>query len=460
MKKYIFFLLIALMVSTRVVFAQITVDGIRYTFNSNNKTAQVIARAGVGYSGTIVIPPFVTYSQKTFKVTGIESQAFGDCPGLTSLTIGENVEKIWPQACWGCSNLTTITILSNALVSTEYSNTSNFRTIFGTQVQKYIIGKSVKSIGKYAFDGCKSLTSVTIPNSVTSIGRSAFQNCTGLTSITIPNTVTYIGWHAFGGCKGLTTITIPNSVTTIEFGTFSACTGLTSVTIPNSVTSIGNEAFHGCTSLMTATIPNSVTSLGNWVFAKCTSLTSITIPNSVTSIGMKAFNACTGLTYFTCEAVTPPELGTDVFMDVPCSSIPLYVPAQSVSDYKAAEQWKNFNPILPIGFVGYTITFNNWDGNELLKLTGVEHGTMPVYTGNTPTRPDDAFYTYTFKGWSPNIVEATQDATYVAVYDEHPRTTDIKEVSAKTDVIKSLRDCKLVIERDGKTYTVQGQEVK
>ena len=85
---------------------------------------------------------------------------------------------------------------------------------------------------------------------------------------------------------------------------------------------------------------------------------------------------------------------------------------------------------------------------------------MPVYTGNTPTRPDDAFYTYTFKGWSPNIVEATQDATYVAVYDEHPRTTDIKEVSAKTDVIKSLRDCKLVIERDGKTYTVQGQEVK
>ena len=59
---------------------------------------------------------------------------------------------------------------------------------------------SVTSIGNGAFEGCRGLTSVTIPNSVTSIGSKAFQNCSALTSITIPNSVTSIGNGAFEGC--------------------------------------------------------------------------------------------------------------------------------------------------------------------------------------------------------------------------------------------------------------------
>jgi hypothetical protein len=54
------------------------------------------------------------------------------------------------------------------------------------------------------FDGCTSLTSVTIPDSVTSIGYRAFCHCTSLTSVTIPDSVTSIGDWAFDGCENVT----------------------------------------------------------------------------------------------------------------------------------------------------------------------------------------------------------------------------------------------------------------
>ena len=155
---------------------------------------------------------------------------------------------------------------------------------------------SVTSIGKYAFNKCRGLKSVTIPNSVTSIGDSAFENCSGLTSVTIPNSVTEIGRYAFENCSGLTLVTIGNSVTSIGDYAFSGCSGLTSVTIGNSVTWIGDYAFRDCSGLTSVTIGNSVTLICGYAFSGCSGLTSVTIGNSVTSIYNGAFEGCSGLT--------------------------------------------------------------------------------------------------------------------------------------------------------------------
>jgi len=182
---------------------------------------------------------------------------------------------------------------------------------------------------------------------VTSIGDSAFSRCYGLTSVTIGNSVTSIGNTAFFGCTGLISVTIPDSVTIIGNGAFNGCNSLTSVEIPDSVTIIGNGAFRSCNSLTSVTIPNSVNSIRSETFYGCNSLTSVEIPDSVTSIGDYAFIHCRGLTSITCKAITPPTIQSNTWTNV-TKSIPVYVPADSVSLYQQAQYWSQFTNIQAI----------------------------------------------------------------------------------------------------------------
>ena len=63
----------------------------------------------------------------------------------------------------------------------------------------------------------------------------------------------------------------------------------------------------------------------------------------------------------------------------------------------------------------YTVTWKN--GDTVLQSTKVAYGTKPAYTGATPTKPATAQYTYSFKGWSPEIVAVTGDTTYTAEFN-------------------------------------------
>ena len=216
---------------------------------------------------------------------------------------GKSVTSIGEYAFYKCTSLTEITIPDSVTSIGEYA----FYKC--TSLTAITIPDGVTSIREGTFSGCTSLTEITIPDSVTYIeGRvpypyygdaGAFEYCTSLTEITIPDSVTSIGEYAFRGCTSLTEITIPDSVTSIGYGTFSGCTSLTEITIPDSVTSIGEYAFRGCTSLTEIKIPDSVTSIGQYAFCVCTSLTEITIPDSVTSIGEGVFFGCTSLTEIT-----------------------------------------------------------------------------------------------------------------------------------------------------------------
>ncbi len=319
------------------------VNGIYYTI-TGDRTVEVAWNPYM-YSGSVIIPAMVSYNGTVYQVKSIDSGAFGECTGLTSVTIPSSITTIEGYTFAGCTGLTSVTIPN-----------------------------SVTSIGDYAFYGCSSLTSVTIPNSVTTIGDAVFVCCSGLTSISVASGNTVYDSRnncnaiietasntLIAGCK---TTVIPNTVTTIGYAAFAGCTSLTSVTIPNSVTTIGIGAFQECSALTSISIPNSVTNIEMSAFYGCNSLTSVTIGSSVTFIGNDAFNGCNSLTSVTCLATTPPTISDDVFYGA-YSNATLYVPAASKDAYQAARGWKNFTNIraVPYDFmvngICYKITGTN-----------------------------------------------------------------------------------------------------
>jgi hypothetical protein len=142
--------------------------------------------------------------------------------------------------------------------------------------------------------------------------------------------VTNIGFGAFQGCKGLTSINIPNSVTRIEYEVFSGCTGLRGIDIPNSVTDIGSVAFSGCTGLTNIAIPNSVISIGGGAFRNCIGLTSIT--SEITepfAVSMDTFQYWDSGKYKPLTAT-------------------LYVPFGTKAKYEATKGWNQFANIVEL----------------------------------------------------------------------------------------------------------------
>lgn len=219
-----------------------------------------------------------------------------------------------------------------------------------------VVNNGVTTIGDWAFYDCKNLSSVTIPSSVTSIKDLAFNGCKALTSITIPNGVESIGQSAFSE-SGLISIALPASINQIHFYAFYKCYSLTAMTVD-----AGNTKFSDIDGVLfnkskteliqypsgkqgEYVVPDGVTTIENYAFYRRTELTSVTIPSSVTKINSCAFAYCSGLTSITCKAGSVPTLGSDVFKNA-TNLAHIYVPKESVDDYKGATGWIDYASII------------------------------------------------------------------------------------------------------------------
>ena len=161
------------------------------------------------------------------SVTSIGGSAFRRCSGLTSIVVEDGntiydsrgncnaiIETNTNKLITGCKN----TIIPNNVTVIESYAFHNCTGLTSIEIPNSVTYFGAEGV----FEGCSGLTSVTIGNGLTGIGYGAFSNCSGLTSIIIPNSVTSILSHAFDGCSSLTSVTVNiNTPLTITSNTFS-----------------------------------------------------------------------------------------------------------------------------------------------------------------------------------------------------------------------------------------------
>ncbi len=169
-----------------------------------------------------------------YQVTSIGNMTFSGCTSLTSVTIARGTTKIGNEAFKNCALLSSITYRGTLeewqaiSTGTDWNTGTGDYTVYcddgeitkGGEVTHYsqglaykvtsdttckitgyigsetevaipenIDGYTVTEIGDYAFYGCSTLMSITIPDSVISIGEVAFCECANLTNITYNGTI-------------------------------------------------------------------------------------------------------------------------------------------------------------------------------------------------------------------------------------------------------------------------------
>ena len=319
----------------------VLIDGIYYSLDEHTGTATVVEGDYSGLSGSIIIPPTVTYGGEDFNVTAIAANAFASCSpySIYTVTLPPTLTRIGDGAF--SSIPTWARIFSHnttppAISSTAFPSGMFFVFVKNDCISAYEEAEGWKDFGKvYEINSFAYFKLYVNDDGFTATVASDWdtQNVTTLDfssgKLTIFNgyqdteyTITEIQGWAFISCDALTSVSLSPYMTTLQGGTFFGCTNLTDITIPESVTEIGQMALYGCTSL-----------------------TNITIPESVASIGDGAFYDCP-LTDVYCCATTPPVISSTGAWTFTCyDTATLHVPVGCVEAYQNAEIWSMFTHI-------------------------------------------------------------------------------------------------------------------
>ena len=255
----------------------------------------------------IVANPYEYYEGNCTQDSILGKHSFSELDKLISVKMPNSVKQI-NAAFNGCKNLTSV-VLPEKLISLD----GTFETCSKLENVEF---KSCQNIKYRAFRDCSSLRSITLPSNLTNLDEDCFY-LSGLDSVIIPNNVEEIGGSAFGWCSNLKYVSFPPSLKKINRFAFERC-ALDSVSLPGLVF-IGDNAF-----------------------ANNSNLKELRVPSTLEKIEESAFTGC-GLEKVYAYTVLPISISQGTFDNF--SNISLYVPTQSVDNYYLNTQWSQFKEI-------------------------------------------------------------------------------------------------------------------
>lgn len=257
-------------------------------------------------------------------------------------------------------------------VTTTASATTLIGATTGIGGTMNVDGVNVTRATSYTFS-TTGIHLVKFTPTTTYIGRGVFKNIARIVELYLPSSITRTDGandnvNCINGCANLVTIGLSDSFKNVYSHDFKNLSSLTEIknyevirtignyafqSLPNwnvelnlpNMTSLGERAFQasGITKILNlgsiTTIPGGANS-SNAPFLGCSKLTEATLPATLTTITQFSFYNCAKLKTLTILATTPPSFGSNAFGGTTALTA-IYVPAESVSAYKAASGWSS-----------------------------------------------------------------------------------------------------------------------
>lgn len=452
----------------------------------------------------------------------IDNRAFAVCRNLTTVKIGSGIEYIAGEAFYSCDNLSEVTIeaVTPPTLQSNYSSqvfdyaVQSFYVPCGS-LEAYQSAPYWSSVYKNKIKYKPSLYSITTKAEKGYV--SSPQNltiCDENVDITAtPDRGCYFVRWADGNTENPRTIELTQDTTmeaifdyllTGKCGKDSALTWtFEPATMALNITGKGalSENYTYGTFIESLTIGNEVTTIGEDAFYKCTNLKNVIIGSSVKVLETAAFAYCSALETITCYSMRPPTVNQNALYGLDYSTI-VYVPADYLNTYKMHDAWGLYD-VRPLGATSaetenvkitpseneanvtwpsvngaasYELVIKDKNGNIVCTLIFNANGQLTSIAFNAPSRngvpaqTQSAGFSFTITGLdsgtnydltltakdnSGNTIEETT----IPFHTDYPE--GIEDVqSDEVQSTKVIKDGQVLILRNGKTYTMQGQEVK
>ncbi len=243
-----------------------------------NMTNQVAITQYVGTGGGVAIPSQID----GMPVGQISDFAFLSCTGLASVVIPTSVTSLGNQVFGNCSGLTNITVDSdNAFYCDQdgvlFNRSKSMLLQYpGGRAGSYTVPESVVDIAGGAFAGCAGLNGIVLPSALQNIRASTFSGCSSLSSIILPDKVEHIASSAFYACSGLTQVQFGRGLVGVQGSAFDRCTQLGELVFPEGLLRLNASAFYGCVGVKNIVLPSTVTNC-DYAFTQCSGLTNISV---------------------------------------------------------------------------------------------------------------------------------------------------------------------------------------